>query len=382
MAGPRDRAIRLVCLDVDGTLTEGVGGPVLPGAAEAVRRIRAQLPVRLVTNTTSAPHRALAQHLLGLGLLDKPEALVTPATVARSVLTGRRHASGLLYVDPEAREDFEWFERDELGPAVVLATEGHYLSVADLQPAFWRLLEGATLYTLQRNRYFRRGGELVTDIGPLAAFLAYAFATSIISPPASDARSALLKNATANQSMPFSRTVYQSSAYVGRTFEVLQSVRERNPRIGVALQAYLHRSAEDLEALIASGTPVRVVKGAYREPDNVALQRRRDVDARYQQLARELLAATKRGSRVFFGTHDLNLVERIRSIAREVGVAESAFEIQMLYGIQDAGRRRLAQEGLRTRVLISYGKAWYPWFMRRLAEKPSNLLLVTRNLFS
>lgn len=174
MAATRGRAIRLVCLDIDGTLTDGVGGQALPGAAEAVRRIRSRIPVRLVTNTTSVPHRALAEHLLGIGLLDRPEALVTPATVARRVLTDRGHARGLLYVDPAAREDFEWFRRDGGGPAVVLATEGHYLSVADLQPAFRRLLDGASLYTLQRNRYFQRGGELVTDVGPLAAFLTYA----------------------------------------------------------------------------------------------------------------------------------------------------------------------------------------------------------------
>ena len=170
----RGTVSRLVCLDIDGTLTDGVGGPALPDAVEAVRRVRARLPVRLVTNTTSAPHRALAEHLTDLGLLDKPESLVTPATVARRVLVERGHARGLLYVDPDAREDFEWFHRDSSGPAVVLATEGHYLTIADLQPAFRRLLDGATLYTLQRNRYFRRGGELVTDIGPLAAFLTYA----------------------------------------------------------------------------------------------------------------------------------------------------------------------------------------------------------------
>jgi len=172
------------------------------------------------------------------------------------------------------------------------------------------------------------------------------------------------------------------STYVESTVDAYERLAREFDNVAICLQAYLHRTPADLRRLLAAQPSIRLVKGAYREPDNVALQRRRDVDARYQQLARELLAATKRGSRVFFGTHDLNLVERIRSIAREVGVAESAFEIQMLYGIQDAGRRRLAQEGLRTRVLISYGKAWYPWFMRRLAEKPSNLLLVTRNLFS
>ncbi len=171
---PDVNAISLICLDVDGTLTDGVGGPALPGAAAAVRLLRAAFPVRLVTNTTSVPHAKLARHLMGLGLLDAPEALITPAAVARRVLPARGHDAGILLAEPAARGDFEWFREDPSGPAVVLATEGHSLRVADFQPAFRRLLDGAALYTLQRNRYFRKAGELVTDLGPVAAFLAYA----------------------------------------------------------------------------------------------------------------------------------------------------------------------------------------------------------------
>ena len=166
--------IRLVCLDIDGTLTDGVMGPVIPGVVEALRAIRARLPVRLVTNTTSVPHRVLAERLAEQGLLDEPKSLVTPLVVARRVLPERGHARGLLFVEPAAREDFSWFTEDPSGPAVVMATEGHDLTIADLQPAFRRLLEGAALYALQRNRYFRKGGALVTDLGPLAAFLSYA----------------------------------------------------------------------------------------------------------------------------------------------------------------------------------------------------------------
>ena len=103
---------------------------------------------------------------------------------------------------------------------------------------------------------------------------------------------------------------------------------------------------------------------------------------RYRELGNTLLRAIGTGTRVGFGTHDVSLVQQLRADARSAGVADSAFEVQMLYGIQDAGRRQLAAAGLRTRVLISYGRAWYPWFMRRLAEKPSNLMLVSRNLFS
>jgi len=166
--------ILLVCLDIDGTLTDGVMGPVLPGVVEAIRTIRTRIPVRLVTNTTSVPHRVLAERLTGQGLLDQPESLVTPAMVARRVLPTRGHARGILFVEPGAREDFAWFTEDPAGPSVVLATEGHDLGIADLQAAFRRLLEGASLYALQRNRYFKKGVELVTDLGPIAAFLTYA----------------------------------------------------------------------------------------------------------------------------------------------------------------------------------------------------------------
>ena len=168
------RSISVICLDVDGTLTDGVGGPALPGAAAAVRMLRAAYPVRLVTNTTSVPHSALATHLMGLGLLEAPESLLTPASVARRVLPSRGHDSGILLVEPRARREWEWFRDEAEGPAVVLGTEGHALRVADLQPAFRRLLAGAHLYTLQRNRYFRRDDALVTDLGPLAAFFEYA----------------------------------------------------------------------------------------------------------------------------------------------------------------------------------------------------------------
>src|SRR3954462_10789255 len=131
MGAPR---VGLVCLDIDGTLTDGITGPVLPGAVEAVHAIRARVPVRLVTNTTSVPHRVLAARLREQGLLDDPQALVTPATVALRVLPPRGHARGLLLVEPGAREDFTWFTEDPQGPAVLLSTEGHDLRVVDLQP--------------------------------------------------------------------------------------------------------------------------------------------------------------------------------------------------------------------------------------------------------
>jgi proline dehydrogenase len=174
----------------------------------------------------------------------------------------------------------------------------------------------------------------------------------------------------------------ESSPYVESTVGAYEQLARESRSVALCLQAYLHRTPTDIERLLAVKPYVRLVKGAYREGDAVAIQGRKDIDARYRALASTLLNAGKQGARVVFGTHDLRLVEQVRGDARDLGVPESAFEIQMLYGIQDAGRRTLAADGLKTRVLISYGKAWYPWFMRRLAEKPRNLMFVARNLFS
>lgn len=174
----------------------------------------------------------------------------------------------------------------------------------------------------------------------------------------------------------------ESSAYAESTVAAYEELARGSTNAALCLQAYLHRTPADIQRLLSVRPYIRLVKGAYRESETVALERRPDIDSRYRVLARELLGATGQGARVAFGTHDLALVAQIRQDARVLGVPESSFEVQMLYGIQDVGRRALARDGVRTRVLISYGKAWYPWFMRRLAEKPSNLVLVTRNLFS
>jgi proline dehydrogenase len=174
----------------------------------------------------------------------------------------------------------------------------------------------------------------------------------------------------------------ESSPYVQSTVEAYEELARGARHVALCLQAYLHRTPGDVERLLAVQPYIRLVKGAYREPASAALQSRADIDARYRDIARTLLRASSQGTRAAFGTHDVPLVHRVRDDAREMGVTDGTYEIQMLYGIQDAGRRQLAAAGHKTRVLISYGKAWYAWFMRRLAEKPSNLMLVSRNLFS
>jgi len=163
----------VICLDVDGTLTDGVRGPVLPGAPEAVRALRAMASVRLVTNTTSVPHANLAATLMDQQLLDAPEHLWTPVLVARHELPARGHDAGILIADPAQRPEYAWFREKPSGPAVLLATEAHGWSIAELQPAFRRLMEGDAFYALTQNRYFVRHGRLVTDVGGVAALLAY-----------------------------------------------------------------------------------------------------------------------------------------------------------------------------------------------------------------
>ena len=176
------------------------------------------------------------------------------------------------------------------------------------------------------------------------------------------------------------------SSYVDRTIAAFDKVRERHSNIGLCIQAYLHRTPKDLEHLLKSTTAIRLVKGAYREPANVAIQSKKDVDQAYLKLATRLLEETATGREVgappAFATHDMNMLSRITKMARDLGIPNDAFEIQMLYGIQRSEQMRLAKEGYRVRVLISYGSHWFPWYMRRLAERPANVWFLIKNLVS
>jgi proline dehydrogenase len=176
----------------------------------------------------------------------------------------------------------------------------------------------------------------------------------------------------------------ESSAYTDATLEIYRRARARFPNVGVCVQAYLHRTARDVADLIPLGAGVRLVKGAYREPPDKAFPKKRDVDANYFALAMQLLGAEARraGVRAIFGTHDRLLIRRVEEAARAAGRQPKELEFQMLYGIQRQEQARLTAGGYRFRVLISYGDAWFPWYMRRLAERPANVLFVLRNMFT
>ena len=159
--------------------------------------------------------------------------------------------------------------------------------------------------------------------------------------------------------------------------------RAKSARIGIALQAYLYRTAKDVEALLPLGPAVRIVKGAYLEPPDIAYPRKSDVDENFYRLCVRLMSpeAQRAGALLHIATHDVPLAERLEAYAREQNVPASAYEIAMLYGIGVGHQRRLAAEGKRLRVLISYGEYWFPWYMRRLAERPANVWFVVKNMF-
>jgi proline dehydrogenase len=173
----------------------------------------------------------------------------------------------------------------------------------------------------------------------------------------------------------------EQSPYVDVTLDFCRRARQSHPNVGVCVQAYLFRTERDIESLIAQGCAVRLVKGAYHEPPEIAFARKEDVDENYFRLAQMLLGADARraGVRAAIGTHDRRLIARISEWAAAEGVTKSEVEFQMLYGIQSAEQSRLAHEGYRSGVFICYGSYWFPWFMRRLAERPANLLFLARN---
>ncbi len=175
----------------------------------------------------------------------------------------------------------------------------------------------------------------------------------------------------------------ESSKYVDGTIALYKRLRAHTPHVGIAIQAYLYRSEKDIEELVALGSAIRLVKGAYLEPPDIAYPKKSDVDANYFKLASRLLQpdAARPGALLHIATHDAALQERLRTVIADGQVPASRFEFAMLYGINGARQRELAAAGARVRCLISYGEYWFPWYMRRLAERPANVGFVVRNMF-
>jgi proline dehydrogenase len=174
----------------------------------------------------------------------------------------------------------------------------------------------------------------------------------------------------------------EGSGYVDDTLEIFRGVRAEHANVGLCLQSYLHRTRGDLDALLPLDPSVRLVKGAYNEPASVAFPRKADVDQNFIRLTGMLLQARAGGGegRPVIGTHDPRMIAEANRLAHEVGLAKDAYEFAMLYGIQRAEQERLVRQGHALRVLISYGTAWFPWYVRRLAERPANVWFVVRQM--
>jgi proline dehydrogenase len=171
----------------------------------------------------------------------------------------------------------------------------------------------------------------------------------------------------------------ESSAYLDRTLRLFRGLREESDRVGVALQAYLRRTPSDLEALLPLGPAVRLVKGAYLEPATIAYARKTDVDESLFMLATRVLEMkAPAGTRLHIATHDDRLIDRLSEVSSRSAVPH---EYAMLYGIRRSLQQRLLDAHRPLRVLIAYGNNWFPWYMRRLAERPANVGFVVRSLF-
>lgn len=173
----------------------------------------------------------------------------------------------------------------------------------------------------------------------------------------------------------------EGSAYTDPTLDLYKRLRPDNPRTGICLQAYLHRTVDDVGKLMPLEPAIRLVKGAYSEPPDRAYTAKKDVDANYLALCAVMLPEVKRGRlRLVLGTHDVELVERAARYGAALGVERGQIEVNMLYGIRTDQQVRLARDGYVVKALIAYGDAWYAWYLRRLAERPANVLFVARQL--
>ncbi len=175
----------------------------------------------------------------------------------------------------------------------------------------------------------------------------------------------------------FVRIDMEGSQFTGRTLALVTRLHREYGACGTVIQAYLRRSAEDIECLERERISVRLCKGAYLEPTEIAFQDKAQVDRNYVELAKSLLM---RGEYPAIATHDPRMIEAVERFVSQNGIARDRFEFEMLYGIRRDLQRRLVGEGYRLRLYVPFGEAWYPYFMRRLAERPANLLFFVRNL--
>ncbi|HWP86079.1 MAG TPA: proline dehydrogenase family protein [Terriglobia bacterium] len=169
----------------------------------------------------------------------------------------------------------------------------------------------------------------------------------------------------------------EGSAYTDRTLAIITQLHREYPAVGAVIQAYLYRSESDVRELLRHGVSVRLCKGAYREPSTLAFPRKADVDANYLRLMRLLLA-----SRLYhrIATHDPRMIAETRRAAEELGLMKNQFEFQMLYGVNRPLQEQLVRDGYRLRIYVPFGRAWFPYFMRRLAERPANVWFALRSI--
>jgi proline dehydrogenase len=176
----------------------------------------------------------------------------------------------------------------------------------------------------------------------------------------------------------FVRVDMEGSAYTDRTLQMVKQARADSAAVGTVIQAYLYRSEEDIRALLTIGCRIRLVKGAYKEPSQIAFPRKKDVDANFIKLMKTLLPS---GIYHALATHDPKMIEAATRFAAEQNISKDEFEFQMLYGIRTDLQIQLVKQGYRVRVYIPFGRDWFPYFMRRLAERPANLLFFAKNFF-
>jgi proline dehydrogenase len=175
----------------------------------------------------------------------------------------------------------------------------------------------------------------------------------------------------------FVRIDMEDSPKTDGTIDIFKRLRSQFNNVGIVIQAYLYRSEKDIEDLLKAGSRIRLCKGAYMEPESVAFPKKTDVDANFVKLMKVLLTS---GLYHGIATHDENMIAATKQFARERGIATDQFEFQMLYGVRRDLQDKLVSEGYRMRVYVPYGRFWYPYFMRRLAERPANVWFVVKNM--